>query len=118
MSVERRCLRCPAPLATLATPPGGRDDMRRIAAVLLGPMFCVAAHAHVQPGDTPPDAPGKPYGSDKGIPVMVMPRRDGTVAHVHVGYGEDMLDTLVGEINELLAGTTAASSIGNAGDSL
>jgi hypothetical protein len=32
-----------------------------------------------------------------------MLHRDGTVAHVHVGYGEDMLDTLVAEINTLLA---------------
>jgi thiol-disulfide isomerase/thioredoxin len=46
---------------------------------------------------------GAPYGADKGIPVMVMLHRDGTVAHVHVGYGEDMLDTLVTEINTLLA---------------
>ncbi|MGS1119971.1 hypothetical protein [Rhodanobacter sp. UC4436_H3] len=33
---------------------------------------------------------------------MVMLHRDGTVAHVHVGYGEDMLGTLVEEINALL----------------
>jgi thiol-disulfide isomerase/thioredoxin len=45
---------------------------------------------------------GKPYGADKGIPVMVMLHRDGSVAHVHVGYGEDMLDSLVAEINALL----------------
>ncbi len=44
---------------------------------------------------------GKPYGV-KGIPVMVMLHRDGSVAHVHIGYGEDMLDTLVAEINALL----------------
>lgn len=44
---------------------------------------------------------GKPYGV-KGIPVMVMLHRDGSVAHVHIGYGEDMLDTLVEEINDLL----------------
>ena len=44
---------------------------------------------------------GKPYGV-KGIPVMVMLHRDGSVAHVHTGYGEDMLDTLVAEINALL----------------
>ena len=54
---------------------------------------------------------GKPYGV-KGIPVMVMLHRDGTVAHVHVGYGEDMLDTLVAQINVLLReppiGTPAA----------
>jgi thiol-disulfide isomerase/thioredoxin len=45
---------------------------------------------------------GKPYGADKGIPVMVMLRRDGTIAHLHVGYGEDMLDSLLAEINALL----------------
>ena len=44
---------------------------------------------------------GKPYDVT-GIPVMVMLHRDGTVAHVHVGYGEDMLGTLVEEINALL----------------
>lgn len=46
---------------------------------------------------------GRPYGTDKGIPVMVMLHRDGTIAHVHVGYGEDMLDSLVAEINTLLS---------------
>lgn len=45
---------------------------------------------------------GKPYGADRGIPVMVMLRADGSVAHVHVGYGEDMLDDLLAEINALL----------------
>lgn len=45
---------------------------------------------------------GKPYGTAEGIPVMVMLRRDGTVAHIHAGYGEDMLDTLLAEINALL----------------
>ncbi|BFI95261.1 MAG: hypothetical protein RSP_07710 [Rhodanobacter sp.] len=45
---------------------------------------------------------GKPYGTANGIPVMVMLHRDGTIAHIHAGYGEDMLDSLVGEINELL----------------
>lgn len=167
--------------------------MRRLGIALLGLLFCLAAHAGVQPGDAPPDALGttqdgktvsvsslhgkvvvvsfwatwcgycmkelpilaglqtlaterglalqvvtinheedrqtyvrtvralrprlpgllmtwdrdgtlgKPYGTDKGIPVMVMLHRDGTVAHVHVGYGEDMLDSLVAEINALLA---------------
>lgn len=166
--------------------------MRRLGTALLGLMFCLAAHAGVQPGDVPPDALGttqdgktvsvsslhgkvvvvsfwatwcgycmkempvlatlqnvadqkhlplqvvlinyeedrdvfrhtsrvlreqapgvlatwdrhgdigKPYGAEGGIPVMVMLRRDGTVAHVHVGYGEDMLDSLLAEINALL----------------
>lgn len=51
---------------------------------------------------------GKPYGVT-GIPVMVMLHRDGTVAHVHVGYGEDMLDSLVAEINALLVEPPPAS---------
>ncbi|OOG60406.1 TlpA disulfide reductase family protein [Rhodanobacter sp. C03] len=57
---------------------------------------------------------GKPYGADKGIPVMVMLHRDGTVAHVHVGYGADMLDDLIAEINALLtepAPPTVAATI-------
>lgn len=53
---------------------------------------------------------GKPYGADRGIPVMVMLRRDGTVAHVHVGYGEDMLDSLLAEINALLQEPQAATN--------
>lgn len=52
---------------------------------------------------------GKQYGADKGIPVMVMLRRDGTVAHLHVGYGEDMLEPLLAEINALLQEPAAAS---------
>lgn len=44
----------------------------------------------------------KPYGV-KGIPHMVMIGRDGRIAHTHVGYGEDMLDDIASEINELLA---------------
>jgi thiol-disulfide isomerase/thioredoxin len=51
---------------------------------------------------------GKPDGTAKGIPVMVMLRGDGRVAHVHVGYGEDMLDSLLAEINALLQEPPAA----------
>lgn len=46
---------------------------------------------------------GKPYGVDGSIPVMVMLHRDGTVAHVHIGYDKDKLDDLIAEINQLLA---------------
>ena len=52
---------------------------------------------------------GKPYGTDQGIPVMVMLRADGSVAHIHVGYGEDMLESLLAEINALLAEPRRAS---------
>jgi thiol-disulfide isomerase/thioredoxin len=46
---------------------------------------------------------GKPFGTNRGIPVMVMIHRDGTVADVHVGYSEDALDGLLAEINTLMA---------------
>lgn len=52
---------------------------------------------------------GKPYGVE-GIPVMVMLHRDGTVAHVHVGYGEGMLDSLVAETTPLPAEPPSASA--------
>jgi thiol-disulfide isomerase/thioredoxin len=39
----------------------------------------------------------------KNIPHMFMIDRSGHVAHIHVGYGEKALDSLVKEINELLA---------------
>ncbi len=45
---------------------------------------------------------GEQFGADNGIPVMVMLHRNGSVAHVHAGYGENMLNTLVAEINDLL----------------
>jgi thiol-disulfide isomerase/thioredoxin len=43
----------------------------------------------------------KPYGVN-GLPYMVMIGRDGRIAHIHVGYGEDMLDDILGEIQDLL----------------
>jgi Thiol-disulfide isomerase and thioredoxins len=52
---------------------------------------------------------GRPFGADKEIPVMVLLHRNGTVAYVHVGYGEDMLDTIVSEINRLLAEPQSAT---------
>ncbi len=52
---------------------------------------------------------GKPYGVSS-LPMMVMLHRDGTVAHVHVGYGADMLDRLVDEINALLLEPPAATT--------
>ncbi len=58
----------------------------------------------------------KPYDVN-GLPYMVMIGRDGRIAHIHVGYGEDMLDDILGEIQDLLdtpapsaAATPAASS--------
>jgi thiol-disulfide isomerase/thioredoxin len=54
---------------------------------------------------------GKPYGANEGIPVMVMLHRDGTIAQIHVGYGEEMLDTIVEEINALLAEPAPAPSV-------
>ena len=51
---------------------------------------------------------GKPYGSDKGIPVMAMFQRDGTLVHLHVGYDESELNDILAEINALV--TTPSSS--------
>lgn len=45
---------------------------------------------------------GKPYKID-GLPFMVMIGRDGRIAHVHTGYGEDSLDTIMTEVDDLLA---------------
>jgi len=50
---------------------------------------------------------GRPFGTNKGIPVMVMLHRDGTVADIHVGYSEDALDGLIAEINTLMAEPSA-----------
>lgn len=50
----------------------------------------------------------KPYDF-KVIPYMVMIGRDGRIAHIHEGYGEDMLDDILGEIQDLLD-TPAPSS--------
>lgn len=57
---------------------------------------------------------GKPFDTNKGIPVMVMLHRDGTVADIHVGYGEDMLDDLLAEINTLMAEPSVASDASSA----
>ncbi|WP_430390823.1 TlpA family protein disulfide reductase [Dyella sp. 20L07] len=43
----------------------------------------------------------KPYGV-KGIPHMVMIGRDGRIAHIHIGYGEDMAQQILDEVDELL----------------
>lgn len=49
-----------------------------------------------------PDGPiGNACGA-RGIPVMVMLRHDGTVAHVHTGDGAEMLSSLIAEIQALL----------------
>lgn len=45
---------------------------------------------------------GKPYHID-GLPFMVMIGRDGRIAHIHTGYGEETLDTIMTEVDDLLA---------------
>jgi thiol-disulfide isomerase/thioredoxin len=52
--------------------------------------------------DAPDDRIGKPY-EVKGLPYMVMIGRDGRIAHVHTGYGEETLDTIMTEVDDLLA---------------
>ncbi|WP_114239816.1 TlpA disulfide reductase family protein [Dyella sp. C9] len=51
-----------------------------------------------EPGD---NSISKPYGID-GLPYMVMIGRDGRIAHIHVGYGEDDLDGILAELQDLL----------------
>ena len=52
--------------------------------------------------DAPDNRIGKPYAIN-GLPFMVMIGRDGRIAHVHTGYGEDSLDTIMTEVDDLLA---------------
>ena len=50
----------------------------------------------------PPDGRiGKPYKID-GLPFMVMIGRDGRIAQVFTGYGEDMLNTIMSDVDDLL----------------
>ncbi|ULU27513.1 TlpA disulfide reductase family protein [Dyella terrae] len=61
----------------------------------------------------PPDGRiGKPYDI-KTLPFMVMIGRDGRIAHVYTGYDENMLDTIMSDVDDLLAqpapGATAAT---------
>jgi thiol-disulfide isomerase/thioredoxin len=51
-----------------------------------------------EPGD---NHISKPYGVDF-LPYMVMIGRDGHIAHIHVGYGEDELDDILAELQDLL----------------
>jgi len=51
----------------------------------------------------PPDGRiGKPYKID-GLPFLVMIGRDGRIAQVFTGYDEDMLGTIMSDVDELLA---------------
>jgi thiol-disulfide isomerase/thioredoxin len=45
---------------------------------------------------------GDGYGL-RGLPFLVIVGRDGRVAYTHAGYGEQTLDRIVEEINDLLA---------------
>ncbi|RDI97891.1 TlpA family protein disulfide reductase [Dyella solisilvae] len=55
----------------------------------------------------------KPYGI-KGLPYMVMIGRDGRIAHIHVGYGEDELDGILAELQDLLNAPAPAPSTATA----
>jgi thiol-disulfide isomerase/thioredoxin len=52
--------------------------------------------------DAPDDRIGKPYQIN-GLPYMIMIGRDGRIAHVYTGYGEDMLNTIMSQVDDLLA---------------
>jgi thiol-disulfide isomerase/thioredoxin len=67
--------------------------------------------------DAPDGRIGKPYDVH-GLPFLVLIGRDGRVAYSHYGYDEDMLDTIMAEVNELLVqpapGAPAAVTAGPA----
>lgn len=44
----------------------------------------------------------KSFGLSGTLPTMILLHRDGTVAAIHVGYDEDMLDPLAAEITKLM----------------
>ena len=52
--------------------------------------------------DAPDGHIGKPYKID-GLPFMVMIGRNGRIAHIHKGYGEESLETIMSEVDDLLA---------------
>lgn len=58
--------------------------------------------------DAPDNRIGKPYGID-GLPYMVMIGRDGRIAHIYTGYGESMLETILADVNDLIAEPVPAS---------
>ncbi len=41
--------------------------------------------------------------NDAGLPQMIMLHRDGTIAHIEVGYDKSALDSLVAKINQLMS---------------
>ena len=45
---------------------------------------------------------GAAYGVN-GLPLMVIIDRDGNVAHIHRGYADSVIDTVINELNALLA---------------
>lgn len=64
--------------------------------------------------DAPDNRIGKPYQIN-GLPFMVMIGRDGRIARVYTGYGEDMLDTITAEVDDLLAAPAPAAPDNAAG---
>lgn len=97
--------------------------MRTVLACLLA-LCCAPALAALQVGDLPPQHVGtdvadkavsldafegkvvvvtsKAYDVQR-IPHMFMLDKGGRIARIHVGYDEKALDTILKEINELLA---------------
>jgi thiol-disulfide isomerase/thioredoxin len=56
----------------------------------------------------------RPYGI-KGLPYMVMIGRDGRIAYIHVGYGEDELNGILAELQDLLDAPAPAPGAAVAG---
>lgn len=63
----------------------------------------------------PPDGRiGKPYKVDV-LPFMVMIGRDGRIAKVFTGYGEEMVDTIMSDVDDLLAEPAPAAPAPSSG---
>lgn len=58
--------------------------------------------------DAPDGRIGKPYKIDT-LPFMVMIGRDGRIAQVFTGYDADMLDTILSDVDDLLAQPATAA---------
>lgn len=52
--------------------------------------------------DSPDNRIGKPYQIN-GLPFMVMIGRDGRIAEIYTGYGEDSLNDIMSKVDDLLA---------------
>lgn len=66
--------------------------------------------------DAPDNRISKPY-QIKGLPFMVMIDRDGRIAEVYTGYGEDSQNEIMGKVNDLLEQPASPAAASNTAES-